>query len=83
MWSAKGHGVMKMFCILIVGGGFTGFYFCWTHIRRVGPVCERQIYLRKYYPTKCRMVVGEWDSYTASKGHTSENISVTKWKMFL
>ena len=36
-------------------------------MRRVGPVGERQIYLRKYYPTKCRMVVGEWDSYTASK----------------
>lgn len=52
-------------------------------MRRVGPVGERQIYLRKYYPTKCRMVVGEWDSYTASKDHTSENISMTKWKMFL
>lgn len=52
------------------------FYFCWNHISRVDPVCERQIYLKKYYPTKCRKVVGEWDKLHSLKGsHLRKHIN--------
>lgn len=49
---------------------------CWNHISRVDPVCERQIYLKKYYPTKCRKVVGEWDKLHSLKGsHLRKHIN--------
>lgn len=49
------------------------FCFCWNHIGRVDSL--REVYLKKYNPTKCRKVVGECDTFMVSKDHFPDNIN--------